>query len=216
MKYIKTFEQFTNESIVTVDERKYIAFIEQYGEDNIREDVDKFILALEEEGFPEDTLTNAREVYGKTNEDIFNEDEDEEKTPEVKEEPKSKVSLNETIYEAIACMYKEACDAENDENPTHTFEGCMKESFLLMAEMATRVLKESSEFSKVAAIAAMKKCNEKDNDEGIISDKTHEYLNDMMKGIKEAYTTKMDEMMQENVAIGAIGAKALLHDTTIY
>ena len=37
-----------------------------------------------------------------------------------------------------------------------------------------------------------------------------------MKAIKEAYTNKMDEMMAENVAIGAIGAKALLHDETIY
>jgi hypothetical protein len=212
MKYVKTFEQFISESIVTEDERKYIAFIEEYGEDNIREDLEKFIVALEAEGFSEDTLNNAREVYGKTNEDVFNEEEE----PEAKEEPKSKVSLNETVYEAIACMYKEACEAENDENPTHTFEGCMKESFLLMAEMATRVLKESTDYSKVAAKAAMKKCNEKDNDEAVISDKTHEYLNEMMKAIKEAYTTKMDEMMAENVAIGAIGAKALLHDTTIY
>lgn len=60
---IKNFQQFIAESIVTDEEREFIAFIKEYGEDKIREDVDKFIEIAKEKGFPEDALQNAREVY---------------------------------------------------------------------------------------------------------------------------------------------------------
>jgi len=199
MEYFKTFNQFINESIVTDDERKYIAFIEQYGEDNIWEDLDKFITALESEGFSEDTINNAKEVYG-TNEDTSDDKKDVE--PE-------KISLNERIYEMYKQMYAEACNNENDEDPAHTLEGFMTECFTTMAEMCTRVMKENVEFSLVAAKAAMKKTNEKAYDEQVVYDTTHEYINSMMKSIREVYTEKMESMMEENPAIASIAAKAL-------
>ena len=60
---IKNFKQFLAESIVTDEEREFIAFIKEYGEDNIRVDVEKFIEEAKKAGFPEDALQNAREVY---------------------------------------------------------------------------------------------------------------------------------------------------------
>ena len=60
---IKTFEEFLTESIVTNEEREFIAFIDEYGEDAIREDVDKFIEVAKSKGFSDEALQNAREVY---------------------------------------------------------------------------------------------------------------------------------------------------------
>ena len=63
MAKIKNFKEFLVESIVTEEEREFIIFIKKYGEDNIREDLEKFIEAAKAEGFPDDALANAREVY---------------------------------------------------------------------------------------------------------------------------------------------------------
>ena len=60
---IKNFKGFLAESIVTDGEREFISFIKEYGEDKIREDVEKFIEEAKKAGFPDDALQNAREVY---------------------------------------------------------------------------------------------------------------------------------------------------------
>lgn len=124
-------------------------------------------------------------------------------------ESEDKESLNEKMYEAIKAIYNEACMYEDDEDPAHKFESFLKESFLLMAEMTTRVLKENSNIALGAAKAAMKKHNDKYIDDRIVTDKTHEYLNEIMKDIKELFCDKMEEMMQENPVIAQIAAEAL-------
>ena len=146
-------------------------------------------------------------TYIKSFEQFINESEEIEK--KVKEDSKEKISLNERMYETVKAIYNEACLHESDEDPAHTFEAFIKESFLLMAEMTTRVLKENTDIAAMSAEAAMKKCNEKVIDDKIVSDKTYEYLNELMKEVKETYCEKMKEMMEENPAIAEIAAEAL-------
>ena len=57
-----------NETIVTEEERRYVEFIKEYGEDKIREDVDAFVKKLIQNEFSEDSIANAREVYESVNE----------------------------------------------------------------------------------------------------------------------------------------------------
>jgi hypothetical protein len=160
--------------------------------------------------------------YVKTFEEFINEsldeikNDEEQPTEEKESEEKQddKPSLNEKMYDCIKQMYTEACEQEEDENPTHTMEGYMKESFLIMAEMCTRVLKENIDISKIAAKAAIKKSNNKEIDEDKIYDSVHDYINEMMKCIKESYAEKMEEMMGENPAIASIAAKALSQERT--
>jgi hypothetical protein len=104
-------------------------------------------------------------------EDTDGEDEDEDEDEE-SEEAEAKATVEEMVKELYERVKEEAKVWEEDAHDTHTIESYLKENCALHASMATE---------------ALKSCKE---------DITQEQYESACNGLKEAYSKKIDEMME--------------------
>lgn len=105
-------------------------------------------------------------------EDTDEESDDDEDEDEESEEAEAKATVEEMVKELYERVKEEAKVWEEDAHDTHTIESYLKENCALHASMATE---------------ALKSCKE---------DITQEQFEAACNGLKEAYSKKIDEMME--------------------